>query len=93
LKVKEIDEKIHNLFHELLILGEDDPKQKNSVHLKTGMTMHQERILAIKENVKPGFISMFRVPFEKAMIKSYLMKVKIKTIEPDGESLKRSLVE
>ena len=33
LKVREIDEKVHMFFHELLILGEDDPKQKNSVHL------------------------------------------------------------
>ena len=26
MKIREIDEKVHMFFHELLILGEDDPK-------------------------------------------------------------------
>ena len=43
----------------------------------------------IKEKVKPGFISIYRTPFDKPMIKAYLMKVKIMSIEPDETTLKK----
>jgi hypothetical protein len=53
------------------------------------MIKHQDRILAIKEKVKPGFFSIYTVPFDKPMLKSYLMRVKVMTIEPDGTTLKK----
>ena len=64
-----------------------------SVHLEYHMIKHQERILAIKEKVKPGVVSIFTEPFDKPMIKKYLMRVKLMTIEPDGICLKKQLTD
>ena len=74
--MSEIDEKVHNLIHDLLILGEDDPIKKNAVHLKIHMIDHQERIQAIKDRIKPGYIQMYTKAFDKQMIKEYLAYLK-----------------
>ena len=40
------------------------------------MINHQERILAIKERIKPGILSIYTKAFDKRMIKEYLADIK-----------------
>jgi len=35
--VRDIDDAVHKLIHEMIVMSEDDPQLKNSVHLKESM--------------------------------------------------------
>jgi len=91
-QVAEVDERVHHFIHELLMLGEDDPAVKNGVHLHKFMIQHQERILAVKEAIKPGILSIFMEPFDKNMMKRYFRALKHKAVVPDKERLKKELI-
>jgi hypothetical protein len=56
------------------MMAEDDPQQQHAVHLKESMLQHQQQIMAVKEAIKPGCLSMFK-PFDKQMIKDYFERL------------------
>ena len=57
------------------------------------MIQHQERIIAVKDAIKPGIIAIITKPFEKYMLKEYLRQLKQKDIAPDKEAIKKKLIE
>jgi hypothetical protein len=63
--VREIDQVVHNLIHQLLVLGETEPaRQYISFHQRTRVT-HQEQIDAIKDIIKPGLINNYVRSFKR----------------------------
>ena len=52
------------------------------------MLEHQERILSVKDAIKPGYLSIWTKPFTKEMISEYFDSVRIKIIEIDQKQLK-----
>jgi hypothetical protein len=40
--------------------------------------------LAVKDKIKPGLINIYTQPFDKKIIKEYLISLKEKQLEPDN---------
>lgn len=57
LSIQQVDKKVHQMIHNLILMGEEDSLKKHRVHLKSHMLEHQDRIIFVKECIKPGFIN------------------------------------
>ena len=87
--MSEIDVIVHKLIHEMIVMAEDDPQVKNSVHLKASMIEHQELIMSVKEAIKPGAFSTFIKPFTKDMLKDYFARIQMQIISKEQIKIKR----
>ena len=78
----EMDNLVHNLIHQLLTMGEDDPLKNKQIHHQ-GMAKHQEMIQSVKQAIKPGFFAVYFRPFTIEMIKDYLNDLKKLNLEAE----------
>ena len=75
----------------MLILAEDDPVAKKSVHLPGNMMSHQEEIIAVKDAIKPGAFSTYFKPFTQEMLLNYMQNVTRQNFRPDKQSRVKDL--
>ena len=65
----ETDDRVHKLIHSLLILGEQENNYKHMS--KEGAVRHQECIIAVKDRIKPGMVSIACSKYTIEMVKKY----------------------
>lgn len=53
------------------------------------MVAHQERILVVKDAIKPGYLNIFFKRFTKEMLTNYLSMVRTKQIDVDQKNKKK----
>lgn len=73
--ISTLDDKIHALVHILLVKGEFNTEESYGIHHHS-MKKHQDLILAVKNKIKPGIISIFCSKFTKSMVLDYLKELK-----------------
>ena len=73
---------IHNFISKMIYTGEDmlnirSPDELGAPeaqrHLKENVLKHEDQVMAIKEAIKPGFLSMICQPFSKEMMAEYFI--------------------
>lgn len=74
----DVDQQVHKLIHNLLVMGEPDPSKLYEIHHRSMMESHQELIIAVKDRIKPGLVALVSRPFTVLMIKDYLRELKTK---------------
>lgn len=59
----------------MLVMGERNQKNVYKVHLREYMLKHQELILAVKDQIKPGIFSIMCQSFKKQQVKDYFHRL------------------
>ena len=89
--VMQIDEKVHQMIHQLLLKAEDDHQKVYKVHLRESMVHHQELINAIKDEIKPGLFKQQTQKFTPIMLKAYFNRLQKENIDDGMQLIKNKL--
>lgn len=91
LSILEIDGIVHDLIHQLFLKAEDNQSLIHQVHLKKNLVHHQELILAIKDQIKPGLFKSHTTKFTPDMLKEYFISLQQKTLAQKQNDIKAQL--
>ena len=91
MNVQEIDDIVHHFIHQLLLKAEDNQDLVHQVHLKESMVHHQDLIISIKDQIKPGLFKSYTQKFTPDMLKDYFNKLQHETIQSSMAKIREKI--